>query len=188
MPWISNYADQVPTWKENLNWSLCVCSKLLNSFDVKLLTSRGCRILYLGEYLDDRRSSVSFINFQHYFTTWIISVCKAVMKICKPRLTVLLTLCLLWWKKKSYLTHISKYCLAQANRISASSFSISSFKETRHSEKILCHFFFLAVSMLSWLNPGTHWMWVVATTYLELGRKRLILLFRKEYNKAISNV
>jgi len=42
--------------------------KLLKSVGFILLTSRSCRILYLGEYLDDARSRVSFIDFQHYFT------------------------------------------------------------------------------------------------------------------------
>lgn len=157
MPWVSNHTKQAPTWK-NLNWSLCMCSKLLNSFDIKLLTSEVCRILYLGKYLDDRRSCVSFLDCQHYFTMWIISVCKAVMKICKSRHTVLLTLCLLWWKKL-YLTHTSKNWLPQANRILTNLFSFSAFKKNRHSEKSSVTFLFRSFYVnLSWVNPGTHWI------------------------------
>lgn len=133
--------------------------KLLKLFGIVLLTSRSCRILCLGECLDDGSSLISFINFQHYFITWIIPVCKAVMKIYKPRHTVLLVLCLLWWKKpnNTLLPH-QKTCLPQANRISTSLFSISSSKKLETAKNPSVTFLFNSSYVnFTWVNPESLW-------------------------------
>lgn len=138
---------------------LYVCvPKLLKSFSIILLTSGSCRILYLGEYLDDGWSCISFINFQHYFITWIILVCKAVMKIYKPRHTVLPVLCLLWWKKPIIpCSHIKKPVCLRQTEFQGARLPLA-LQNAIYSEKNPLSLFFLAVCVLTWdEKPETLW-------------------------------